>query len=154
MDKLANAPWASDQLIKNYLEQLFIYICRRDDNVGFTERAISPSRPYQALVLAQLATDYLASHYTEQISLPSLSAALGVSISQVKRVFQEQVGQSMVNYLTDLRIGQAKRLIREGNLNFTQVAEKVGFNSIYYFSALFKKRTGMTLTEYAKSLKD
>ena len=154
MRKLDNAPWACDQLIKNYLEQLFIYICRRDDNVGFSQRAISANRPYQGLVLAQRATDYLSEHYAEEISLASLSAALGVSVSQIKRVFQEQIGQSMVNYLTALRIGEAKRMIREGNWNFTQVAEHVGYDSIYYFSALFKKRTGMTLTEYAKSMKD
>ena len=59
----------------------------------------------------------------------------------------------MVNYLTALRIGQAKRLIQEGRLNFTQVAEAVGYDSIYYFSSLFKKQTGMTLSEYSKSLK-
>ncbi len=154
MHKLDSAPWACDQMIKNYLEQLFIYICRRDDNVGFSQRAVAANRPYQGLVLAQRATDYLEEHFAEHISLASLSSALGVSVSQVKRVFQEQIGQSMVNYLTSLRIGQAKRMIREGNLNFTQVAERVGYDSIYYFSALFKKRTGMTLTEYAKSLKD
>ena len=154
LDKLDSAPWGSDQLIKNYLEQLFIHVCRRDDNVGFSQRAISSNSPYQGLVLAQLATDYLENHYSEKISLATLSSALGVSASQIKRTFQEQIGQSMINYLTALRIGQAKRLIREGRLNFTQVAEQVGYDSIYYFSALFKKRTGMTLTEYAKSLKD
>lgn len=153
MVKLDTAPWASDQLIKNYLEQLFIHICRRDDNVGFTQRAITANRPNQGLILAQRAKDYLSEHYAEHISLASLSTALGVSVSQIKRIFQEQIGQSMVNYLTSLRIGQAKRLIREGNLNFTQVAEQVGYDSIYYFSSLFKKRTGMTLTEYSKSLK-
>lgn len=153
MVKLDNAPWASDQLIKNYLEQLFIYICRRDDNVGFTQRAISATRPNQGLLLAQRAQDYLAEHYREPVSLASLSEALGVSVSQVKRVFRDQIGQSMVNYLTALRIGQAKRLIQEGRLNFTQIAESVGYDSIYYFSSLFKKQTGMTLTEYSKSLK-
>lgn len=154
MDKLDSAPWGCDQVIKNYLEQLFIYICRRDDNVGFSQRAISANRPYQGFVLAQLATDYIEEHYPQKISLTSLSEALGVSVSQIKRVFQEQVGQSMVTYLTGVRIQQAKRLIREGQLNFTQVAEQVGFDSIYYFSSLFKKQTGMTLSEYAKSLKD
>ncbi len=154
MCKLDSAPWACDQLIKNYLEQLFIYICRRDDNIGFSQRAISANRPNQGLVLAQRAMDYLNDHFAQHISLSSLSAALGVSISQIKRVFQEQVGQSMVQYLTALRIGQAKRMIREGNLSFTQVAEQVGYDSIYYFSSLFKKHTGMTLTEYSKSLKD
>ena len=154
MVKLDSAPWACDQMIKSYLEQLFILICRRDDNIGFSQRAISANRPNQGPVLAQRAKDYLHEHYSEQISLSSLSVALGVSVSQIKRVFREQIGQSMVNYLASLRIGQAKRLIREGNLNFTQVAEQVGYESIYYFSSLFKKRTGKTLTEYAKSLKD
>ena len=43
----------------------------------------------------------------------------------------------MVRYLTALRIGEAKRLIREGNLTFTQIAERIGIESIYYFSNLF-----------------
>jgi AraC-like DNA-binding protein len=154
MVKLEDAPWGSDQIIKNYLEQLFIYICRRDDNIGFSQRAISANRPNQGPVLAQRATDYLQEHYAEHISLASLSAALGTNVSQIKRVFQEQVGKSMVEYLTALRISQAKRLIREGRLNFSQVAEQVGYDSIYYFSSLFKKRTGMTMSEYAKSIKD
>ena len=154
MVKRDSAPWASDQMVKSYLEQFFILICRRDDTVGFSQRAISANRPNQGPVLAQRAKDYLHTHYREHITLDSLASALGVSVSQIKRVFQDQVGRSMVNYLTDLRMGQAKRMIREGNLNFTQVAEQVGYDSIYYFSALFKKRTGMTLTEYAKSLKD
>ncbi|MBE6947267.1 MAG: helix-turn-helix domain-containing protein [Ruminococcaceae bacterium] len=154
MVKLDSAPWACDQMIKNYLEQLLIMICRRDDNIGFSQRAIAGDHLNQGPVLAQRAKDYLNEHYSEQISLDSLATALGVSVSQIKRVFREQIGQSMVNYLASLRIGQAKRLIREGNLNFTQVAEQVGYETIYYFSSLFKKRTGMTLTEYAKSLKD
>lgn len=154
MVKRDAAPWGSDQMIKSALEQFLILICRRDDNIGFFQRAISTSRPNLGPVLAQRAKDYLQQHYRERITLDSLAVSLGVSVSQIKRVFQDHVGRSMVNYLTDLRLGQAKRMIREGNLNFTQVAEHVGYDSIYYFSALFKKRTGMTLTEYAKSLKD
>ena len=79
---------------------------------------------------------------------------LGISVSQLKRVFHEQIGQSMVSYLTALRIGEAKRLIREGNLTFTQIAERIGIESIYYFSNLFKKQTGMSPTEYEKTLKE
>ena len=82
-----------------------------------------------------------------------MAAALGVSVSQLKRVFREQVGQSVISYLTALRIGEAKRLIRQGNLTFTQIAECVGIESIYYFSNLFKKQTGMSPTEYEKTLK-
>lgn len=134
----AHRPWNGDQLIKLYLEQLFICICRRDDNVRFSQRAITSTQFHQHLLLAQQARDYLAAHYSEAITLPSLAAALGISVSQLKRVFHEQIGQSMVRYLTALRIGEAKRLIREGNLTFTQIAERIGIESIYYFSNLLK----------------
>jgi len=154
MVKRDTAPWYSDQMIKTYLEQLFILICRRDDNIGFSQRTVSPKRTNQGPLLAQRVTDYLREHYREHITLNDLASVFGVSVSQIKRVFQDQVGRSMVNYLTDLRIGEAKRMIRDGNLNFTQVADAVGYDSIYYFSSLFKKRTGMTPTEYSKSLKD
>ena len=149
MQKKDDVPWGSDQLIKTYLEQLFIHICRRDDNVGFAQRSSTGG-----LVLAQRIGDYLAEHYAGQISLQSLAVEMGASISQIKRVFREQIGKSMVNYVTDLRIAQAKRLIREGRLNFSQIAETVGYESIYYFSSLFKKHTGKTLSEYRQSLKD
>ena len=115
---------------------------------------ITSTQFHQHLLLAQQARDYLAAHYSESITLPSLAAALGISVSQLKRVFHEQIGQSMVRYLTALRIGEAKRLIREGNLTFTQIAERIGIESIYYFSNLFKKQTGMSPTEYEKTLKE
>lgn len=151
--KKPTAPWGSDQLIKLYLEQLLICICRRDDNLCFSQRAVTSTQFHRHLLLAQQARDYLAAHYSESVTLPSLAAALGVSVSQLKRVFREQVNQSMVSYLTALRISEAKRLIREGNLTFTQIAERVGIESIYYFSNLFKKHTGMSPTEYEKTLK-
>ena len=95
MVKRDAAPWASDQMVKNYLELLFILICRRDDNIGFSQRAISASRPNQGPVLAQRAEDYLHQHFREHITLDSLASALGVSVSQIKRMFQDQIGKSM-----------------------------------------------------------
>ena len=53
--KKPTAPWGSDQLIKLYLEQLFICICRRDDNVRFSQRAITSTQFHQHLLLAQQA---------------------------------------------------------------------------------------------------
>lgn len=154
MQKKSTAPWGSDQLIKTYLEQFFIHICRRDDNVGFAQRAINTHSSAQNLLLAQRIQNYLQEHYSERVSLESLAKAMDVSISTLKRVFKEQIGQSMVSYITSLRISKAKRLIREGNHNFTQISDLIGYDSIYYFSAVFKKQTGKTLSEYQKSLKD
>jgi YesN/AraC family two-component response regulator len=49
-----------------------------------------------------------------------------------------------------LKIKEAKRLIREGQMNFTEISEFLGFSSIHYFSKLFKKPTGKSPSEYAK----
>ena len=52
-----------------------------------------------------------------------------------------------------LKIQAARRLIREGRLNFTQIASRLGYQSIHYFSRRFHLITGMTPSEYAHSVK-
>ena len=60
---------------------------------------------------------------------------------------------SVMEYFKRLKIKEAKVLIRENNHNFTQIASILGYNSIHYFSRTFKNVTGMTLSEYANSVK-
>ena len=52
-----------------------------------------------------------------------------------------------------MKLKSAVTLIRERNLNFTEIAEVLGFSSVHYFSRLFKKKTGMTPSEYSSSVK-
>ena len=153
LSKKDTAPFGCDHLIKTYLEQFLIYVCRRDDNILFNQRAVLAEPLHQNLVIAQQAIDYLAENYRRKVSLASVAAALEISVPQLKRMFREQIGQSMVHYLISLRISEAKRLIRQGDRNFTQIAEQVGYETIYYFSRQFKQHTGMTPSEYAKSIK-
>jgi tRNA pseudouridine55 synthase len=71
------------------------------------------------------------------------------------RTYAHDIGQYLGcgAHLTALRIKEAKRLIREGKHSFSQIAENVGFESIHYFSTVFKKHTGMTPSDYARSLR-
>ncbi len=147
------APWGSDHLIKTYMEQLFVYISRRGEEIQVSQRILSSNQQHQHLALTQQLKDYLSMHYGEKQNLNTLATAMGVSVTQLKRVFRQQTGQTVMAYLTALRISEAKHRIRQGEYNFSQIAQQVGFDSIYYFSSLFKKQTGMTLTEYSRSLK-
>ena len=52
-----------------------------------------------------------------------------------------------------MKVGTARQMIRDNQLNFTQIADRLGYNSIRYFSRQFKKITGMTPSEYASSIK-
>ena len=153
MRKKETAPFGGDQLIKTSLEQFLIHVYRRNDNIHVAERTVSANQLHHHAQLALQAREYLGEHYGERITLALLAGKLGISVSQLKRIYREQTGVSVIASLTSIRISEAKRLIRESNLNFSQIAETVGYDSIYYFSTLFKKQTGMTLTEYSKSVR-
>ena len=59
----------------------------------------------------------------------------------------------MIDYFSKLKIDAARRMIREGQLNITQISSQLGFSSVHYFSRRFKALTGMTPSEYARSVK-
>ena len=76
-----------------------------------------------------------------------------LSKSTFKHIFKEVTGRPPIRYLIDLRITRAKQLIREENLNMTQIAASLGFHSVHYFSRYFKKATGLSPTQYANTVK-
>lgn len=76
-----------------------------------------------------------------------------MGLSQLQRIFRSQCGCGIIEYFSQLKIQRAKELIRENTLNFTQIADYLGYTSIHYFSRQFKKITGMTPSDYALSIK-
>lgn len=148
-----DAPTGAEQLIRCELEQMLIYMLRRNENIPMKVRILSSNNANHNAMLSQCAEDYMHQHYGERLTLKDIAASLNISVSQLKLVFREQTGASVIGYLTDLRMKEAKRLIRENQYNFTQIADIVGFESIYYFSSRFKRVTGMTPTEYARTLR-
>ena len=74
---------------------------------------------------------------------------VGISRAQLHRKMKEMTGISTSEFVRNLRLEQAARLIREKKINITQVAYSVGFNNQAHFSTVFKKHFGMTPTEYA-----
>ena len=94
-------------------------------------------------------TTYLKSHVTDSLTLSEIAEGCSMSISKLKLLFRERSGSGPINYFIELKIEHAKQLIKESKLNFTQIAESLGFNSLHYFSRLFKKVTGVTPSVYA-----
>ena len=98
------------------------------------------------------AVNFLKEHLHEMLTLSQIAEGCSVSISKLKAVFKENCDSSPINYFIDLKLKEAKRLIKESSFNFTEIAELLGFNSLHYFSRLFKERVGMTPSEYARSV--
>jgi two-component system response regulator YesN len=92
---------------------------------------------------------YIAESYGRgEIHLKDLSQFVGLSPSHLSSVFSKQMGTTITEYITEVRIAKAKELLRSSGLRAAEVAERVGYFDPNYFSTTFKKQTGMTPKEY------
>ncbi len=80
-----------------------------------------------------------------------MTQEVGISRAQLHRKMKEMTGISTSEFIRNLRLEQAARLIREKKINITQVAYSVGFNNQAHFSTVFKKHFGVTPTEYVEN---
>lgn len=92
--------------------------------------------------------NYLNFHYREKVSLEKISGLVGYHPSAFCRFFREKTGKSLSEYLNDMRIGYACKLLIEGTLTVSQVCFECGFNNLSNFNRTFKRLTGLTPTGY------
>ncbi|WJH33479.1 AraC family transcriptional regulator [Paenibacillus sp. CC-CFT747] len=143
----------SEQLIKLYLEMLLIHLARKEIGLEHDGRRSSGAKQKKDADIASTVADYLKGHLAQNLTLDELSRTFRVGKTRLKEIFKKQTGCTIAEYVTRLKIDQAKKYIREENWSFTQIAEMLGYSSIHYFSKQFKKEVEMTPSEYDKSLK-
>ena len=92
--------------------------------------------------------DYLHAHYGEHLTLSILANQFGCSRSTLIAAFEKTNGESVMGYLSRLRIDSAKRLLTETDLSVGEIAARCGFENVYYFSTAFKKVHGTSPKSY------
>ncbi len=98
--------------------------------------------------------NYVNGHYEKELSLTLLSEELNISPNYISRVFREEVGKTLFNYINEVRVEQAKRLMHQQELKIYEIGEKVGFNSSVHFNIVFNKLTGCSPKQYRDTLMD
>ncbi|SDA71937.1 two-component system, response regulator YesN [Butyrivibrio sp. INlla18] len=97
----------------------------------------------------QAAIEYIENHYSDvDFSVGNLAEALSVSEGHISRLFKSETDSSINNYLTKYRIKKALDYLKDMNVKVYEVADKVGYQDIAYFSNTFKKLVGRTPSEY------
>ena len=96
--------------------------------------------------------DFIQANVSAQPSLSLLCETFSISRPYLYHMFNENVGTSPIEYWISLKMKEAKRLIRDGELNITQIAERLGYNSIHHFSRMFKRFTGVSPSAYKNSV--
>ena len=144
------APFGGEQLLKTYLEQLLIHLVREITAQGRVD--IFPSKESMEDHLAMRIKRYIENHVEDTVRVANLCETFGYGKSYLSKLFREQCGETLIGYTVRTKIDRAKQLIREGNMNFSQISELLCFDNPQYFSRVFKRTTGMTPSEFKSSV--
>ena len=104
-------------------------------------------------IMIRKAQQYVQENVTQKLTVPVVAEAVGVSASYLTALFQKHLRFSPGEYIRRIKLQQSKQLIREGQMNFTQIAETLQYSTVHHFSRQFKQAFGLTPTEYAKSVR-
>lgn len=92
---------------------------------------------------------YIIEHYHEDIGRNEVARQFHLSAEYIAKIYKQETGKSLKDFITECRINEAKKLLERGN-RVSEVATTVGFDNFTYFSTVFKKMTGMTPNEYRR----
>lgn len=94
--------------------------------------------------------EYLDQNYGEKITLDELAEKFYINKYYLTKVFKEQYGQSITNYLLNIRITKAKQLLRFSEKTVEEIGLEVGLGAPHYFSQTFKSVEGVSPSVYRK----
>lgn len=115
---------------------------------------LSVQSPYKRQTKSSLvmkAIEFIGTNYRENLTVADISRALFVSSTHLSQVFKSMLGVSLIQYLINYRIEQAKKLLEKTDLMIYAVAEMVGFPDFRHFSKTFRKYVGMSPSEYRQA---
>lgn len=150
--KVEQAPFGSSQMTKNLLEAFLIRLHRHTTVLTKAMRrsyvidGVEVTRPVKEIL------DYLADNVYGRVTIADVARVMGKSESSIKQIFAAYRGEGIIAYYNSLKIREARKLIREGNYNMTQISDMLHFSTPQYFSRCFKSVTHMTPSQYKASI--
>jgi AraC-like DNA-binding protein len=140
-------PSASSELMaRSLLHELILWIAR--------DHAASMLNPPRRLPRysppIQAAVTWLDEHVGEPVLMENAAKAAGLSESHFRRWFQKEVGFNPADYMMYRRVEIGKDKLRTGDQSVTEIAMELGFSTSAYFTAVFRKRTGLTPTQFRR----
>ena len=128
------------------LEELGDWLAER---CGRLHDLLGRRRSDSAWQMVERAKDYIAGHYTdEQLSVEALCAHIHLSPTYFSTLFKREVGMSFTAYVTQVRMEEAARLLRETDEKTYRIAEATGFSDPNYFSYVFKRHYGLSPSKF------
>ena len=133
--------------LESFLTRLYgrlsgIFSSEGEGNKSSTRRQISETVDRINLILEE--------RRFSTITVDELASLLGESPNVLMKRYRREMHESIIEHFLTLKLQSAIQLMLSSDMNFTEISELLSFSSVNYFSKFFKKRTGMTPTEYSK----
>ncbi len=152
LEKIPNAPFGSSQMTKNLLEAFLIRLHRHTDVLTKKMRRSYSIDGVDVPYHVKEILDYLQANVYGKITIADVAKVTGKSESSIKQLFAACWHEGIITCYNRMKINEAKRLIREGNYNMTQISDMLSFSTPQYFSRCFKAITNKTPSQYKASI--
>lgn len=146
-------PIGSAQLISLHLELFLLHLMRRYLASELPQQKNDAILRKRHGEIYHRVIDYLSEHINEHLTIEQICRDTLTSRSQLQVLIREKHNCGIIELFTQMKITEAKQLIRDNHFNFTEISVQLGYNSVHYFSRQFKQITGMTPSEYSSSIK-
>lgn len=137
-------PQGYELYIKSMLFQFFFILNNRCRNLT------QPPKNRKTLDKMKVIIKYVENHYAEKITIREIADVVGFSESHFMRYFKEIMDTSFIEYLKDYRLAMSARLLQASEASILEVSQEVGFENLSYFNREFKKRYGVTPSQYRR----
>ena len=142
----------SNDMIISQLSLLLLSLLRETETPTGTKLQTANAVHSENEIIRQ-AQQYISSHIREKLSVPLVARQVDVSPSYLTALFHKNLQISPGEYIRRIKLQESKQMIRENDLNFTEIAAALQYSTVHHFSRQFKEKFGITPTEYAKSVR-
>ncbi|MBO5480417.1 MAG: AraC family transcriptional regulator [Clostridia bacterium] len=141
------------QMIRNALEMLLISITRDFMGEPVRQKDVATITDLQKQVAGEVAA-YITAHCAERLTLEELSKHFGYSVGHLCRIFKMAQNDSIINFMLKERVKNAVVMMENTDYSLQRISDECGFDTIQYFSKIFKRYIGMTPREYKNQCKN
>lgn len=136
-----------EDCIVPYKEKILAWILELHENVN---RQLDVNRNSQKI---KQAVDYIEENYAKDLNMAVVSNHISMNYSLFSYSFKQYTGSNFVNYLKDIRMREAKRLLTDTDMRIIEISQEVGYENEKHFMKIFKASCGVSPSEYRKNMK-
>ncbi len=144
--------FGGEQLLLCYFTEFLITLIRKGSNSQGSITSAKSSRDIAANSTSELIVEYMKKNLSSNLTLKNLCEHFIIGKTQLCQIFNQNLGQSPMEYYSSLKIEEAKKLLREKNYSVTQISDMLGYSSVHTFSRAFKQAAGFSPTAYMHSI--